>query len=127
MPSRLIAAKELAEIFKALGHADRVRLIEELRGGERDVATLAEALHLPATRVSQHLALLRSMRLVDQRHAGRRHFYRLEQPDLARWIVAGLDFVEARAAVAPLASVEAARRIWSEDEPAGSSGRTNTN
>ena len=57
MPSRLIVSRELADLLKLLAHADRLRLIEELRLGEKDVTSLAIALQLPATRVSQHLAL----------------------------------------------------------------------
>ena len=35
MPSRLIVSRELADLLKLLAHADRLRLIEELRLGER--------------------------------------------------------------------------------------------
>ena len=43
MPSRQLVAKELGEVFKVLAHPDRIRLIEELRSGEKDVNTLAAA------------------------------------------------------------------------------------
>ena len=52
--------RELADLFRLLAHADRLRLIEELRAGEKDVTSLAHALDLPATRISQHLAQLRA-------------------------------------------------------------------
>ncbi|MEO0983589.1 MAG: metalloregulator ArsR/SmtB family transcription factor [Pseudomonadota bacterium] len=112
MPSRIPVAKELAEIFKALSHPDRVRLIEELRGSEQDVNTLAERLDLPGPRVSQHLGLLRAQRLVDERRDGRRHLYHLTQPEIADWIVSGLDFVEGRLSTLNAETLEAARRLW---------------
>ena len=67
MPSRILVAKELGEIFKVLAHPDRIRLIEELRAGEKDVNTLSERLELPSPRVSQHLSLLRLHRIVAER------------------------------------------------------------
>ena len=113
MPSRQVVAKELAEIFKLIAHPDRIRLIEELRSGEKDVNTLAETLELPGPRVSQHLSLLRAHRIVEERRDGRRHFYNLSQPQIAEWIVDGLDFVEGRGTAVARSSINAARRLWS--------------
>lgn len=116
MPSRTLIAKELAEIFKMLANADRVRLIEELRGGELDVNTLAGRLDLPGPRVSQHLSLLRAHRFVEERRDGRHHYYHLTQPEIADWIINGLDFVEARSGGVPKSKIKAARRLW-QNEP----------
>ncbi len=113
MPSRLIVAKELTEVFKVIAHADRIRLIEELHRGEMDVNTLARTLSLPGPRVSQHLGLLRAHRIVEERRDGRHHMYKLIQPDIARWIVDGIAFVEGRGNVIPQSKINAARRLWS--------------
>lgn len=113
MPGRQLVAKELAEIFKIIAHPDRIRLIEELRAGEKDVNTLAELLDLPGARVSQHLSLLRAHRLVEERRDGRHHFYHLIQPEIAGWIIDGLDFVEGRMAGPAKSSINQARRLWS--------------
>jgi DNA-binding transcriptional ArsR family regulator len=117
MSSRIVVARELSEIFKLLSHPDRIRLVEELRRGEADVNSLHEALGLPATRVSQHLALLRAQKIVAERRDGRRHLYHLTQPEFARWIVDGLAFIETRAAGAgeARAALESARRLWTAD------------
>lgn len=117
MPARILVAKELAEIFKLISHADRIRLIEELRSGERDVNTLATALGLSGPRVSQHLGLLRSHRIVSERREGRHHFYRLSQPEIAGWIVDGLSFLERRGRGVPEAQISDVRRFWSTEEP----------
>ena len=113
MPSRQVVAKELAEVFKIIAHPDRIRMIEELRTGEKDVNTLAESLELPGPRVSQHLSLLRAHRLVEERRDGRHHFYHLIQPEIAGWIVDGLDFVEGRLAGPAKSSINRVRRLWS--------------
>lgn len=115
MPSRLIIAKELAEVFKVIAHADRIRLIEELHRGEMDVSTLAENLGLPGSRVSQHLSLLRAHRIVEERRDGRHHLYKLIQPEIARWIVDGIAFVEGRGNAVSKSKINAARRLWSGD------------
>ncbi|MEM6639966.1 MAG: metalloregulator ArsR/SmtB family transcription factor [Pseudomonadota bacterium] len=115
MPSRTIAAKELATIFKVVGHPDRVRMIEELRAGEKDVNTLVKSLDLPGPRVSQHLSLLRAHRMVEERRDGRHHFYHLSQPEIAGWITEGLNFVEGRMSVNSTA-IAAARELWSTED-----------
>lgn len=115
MPSRQIIAKELAEVFRVIAHADRIRLIEELHRGEMGVNTLAETLSLPGPRVSQHLSLLRAHRIVEERRDGRHHLYKLIQPELARWIVDGIAFVEGRTNAVPKSKINAARRLWSDD------------
>ena len=60
MPYRLLAACELAEFLRALAHPRRIQILEELRRGERDVASLAEATGLAHSSVSQHLMVLRT-------------------------------------------------------------------
>ncbi len=112
MPNRLVVAKELADIFKVIAHPDRIRLIEELRTGEQDVNSLANALQLPGPRVSQHLALMRANRIVEERRDGRHHFYHLIQPQIAGWIVEGVDFVEGRMNGVTKSQIKSVRRLW---------------
>lgn len=119
MPSRLVVAKELAEIFKVVAHPDRIRIIEELSADEVDVNGLAERLDLSGPRVSQHLNQLRVHRLVGERREGRRHFYSLLQPEIAVWIVDALDFVEGRGTTIPKAKLNSVRRLWSQGEGSG--------
>jgi DNA-binding transcriptional ArsR family regulator len=117
MPSRLIVSRELADLLKLLAHPDRLRMIEELRLGEKDVTGIAEALALPATRVSQHLALLRAQRLVEERRDGRSHFYRLVHPHLAAWIVDALQFVDIRNRLDEGDHIDSVRALWSTQAP----------
>ena len=113
MPSRQVVAKELSEIFKILAHPDRVRIIEELGAGEQDVNSLVEQLDLPGPRVSQHLAMMRAHRVVEERREGRHHHYRLIQPEIANWIVEGLNFIEGRLGGLDPSAIESARKLWS--------------
>lgn len=79
----------MAELFKALGHPDRVRLVEELSDSEKDVNTLCESLGVRQARISQHLAVLRANHVVEDRKEGRHVLYRLATPALAAWLLLG--------------------------------------
>lgn len=59
-----------SELFRALGHELRVRLLEELREGERSVGELQERLGVGGSNVSQHLAVLRNQGIVVARREG---------------------------------------------------------
>jgi DNA-binding transcriptional ArsR family regulator len=110
----MMAARELADIFKVLAHPDRIRVIEELGRGEKDVNTLVELLDLPGPRVSQHLSMMRAHRIVEERRDGRHHYYHLMQPEIAAWIVEGLEFVEGRLTGVSKSAINTARKLWSQ-------------
>lgn len=120
MPARLLVTKELSKFLGVLSHPHRIRIVEELRNEERDVNFLESVLGISHARVSQHLALMRSHRLVTERRQGRRVFYRLFQPELATWLLEGLKFIERdiEAAQGIREAVEQVKAIWTEkDEP----------
>lgn len=94
MPHRVLVTKELAEFLGALSHPHRIRIIEELRDGERDVSSLQQALGISHSGVSQHLMVLRANRLVSERREGRRVFYQLRQPEIAGWLLEATRFLE---------------------------------
>jgi DNA-binding transcriptional ArsR family regulator len=94
MPHRAVVAKELAGLLGVLSHPQRIRIIEELRDGERDVKSIQAALGISHSGVSQHLMQLRAHRLVSERRDGRQVFYHLRQPDLARWLTEAMRFIE---------------------------------
>ena len=114
MPARDVAAHELSKLMSVLSHPQRIRIVEELQGGEIDVNTLSERLGTSHSRVSQQLALLRSHRLVVERREGRHVYYRLVEPKLARWVMAGLEFLESDLArgAAQKDVLEEARSLW---------------
>ena len=90
MPHSLQGFK--AELFKALGHPVRIRILEFLRSGERTVSDLQGLLDLESSTVSQQLALLRARDLVTGRKQGTSVYYSVVDPlifdllDVARQI-----------------------------------------
>lgn len=69
-----------AELFKALGHPVRIRILELLRDGERTVTQLQEALEIETSSVSQQLAQLRARQLVTGRKDGTSVYYSVVDP-----------------------------------------------
>ena len=114
MPVRDIASRELAKLFAVFAHPDRVRIVEELGAGEKDVNTIQAVLGVSHSRTSQNLAILRANRVVVERRDGRRVLYRLAQPELAKWALDGLRFIagEAEASGMRMTAIEEARQIW---------------
>ena len=71
----------LAEIAKALAHAHRLELLEQLGQGERSVEELAARSNLTFANTSRHLQILRRFRLVDARRIGKHVLYTLAAED----------------------------------------------
>lgn len=115
MPSRRLVAKHLGELMRVLSHPDRIQIVQLLAAvGEHSVASIAEDLDLPATRVSQHLATLKAHRLVDERSDGRRRIYTLTVKKIAPWLVDGVDFVVDRFEEVTPEQGEDAKKLWIE-------------
>jgi rhodanese-related sulfurtransferase/biotin operon repressor len=68
---------QFATVAKALGHPQRLELIEHLAQGPRSVDALAAKLGLPIANVSQHLQTLRRAGLVQAERDGKFVNYRL--------------------------------------------------
>ena len=98
MAPRLV--ERLAETFRALGDPTRVRILDALSRTELCVCDLADRLGLSESAVSHQLRLLRSLRLVRSRRAGRLVFYTLDDDHITRLFAQGLEHVR-EAAVAP--------------------------
>jgi hypothetical protein len=71
---------ELLDLFKALAHESRLRLLGLVAQREHSVQELALRVDLNEPTVSHHLAMLRAVGLVRQRPDGNTHWYALE-PD----------------------------------------------
>ena len=72
------AGARLRELGRALGDATRIRVLQELKGGERMLPELCAVLDAPRTTLLHHLALLRGAGLVDLSvTAGEPNVYRL--------------------------------------------------
>lgn len=64
--------------------------------------------------VSQNLAILRARHLVRERREGRHVHYSLSNPDLAKWLLHGLRFLEGGLTYHEdmKSAVDDARRLW---------------
>lgn len=68
---------EFARVARALGHPNRLEIVEHLAQGERGVETLAAAVSLSVANASQHLQQLKGAGLVAARRDGKSIIYRL--------------------------------------------------
>lgn len=68
-----------ARVFHALSEPTRLRLVDLLRGGERCVCELTDALEAGQSRLSFHLKALKDAGIVLDRREGRWIYYRLNQ------------------------------------------------
>ncbi len=73
-----------AEFFKALAHPLRIRIIDELRGGEVGVNDLCARLDAEQSTLSQQLAILRHRNLVSARKDGLNVLYSIRDPEIFR-------------------------------------------
>lgn len=69
-----------ARIIKALGHASRLLMIDELSLGERCVCELRDLVGADLSTVSKHLSVLKNAGLVEDEKRGTQVFYRLKVP-----------------------------------------------
>ncbi|MEO6211579.1 MAG: metalloregulator ArsR/SmtB family transcription factor [Gemmatimonadaceae bacterium] len=77
-PSTLTANPAYAaSLFHALSDVTRLEIIEKLRGGERCVCELTDALDAAQSRLSFHLRVLKEAGLVTDRKEGRWSYYAL--------------------------------------------------
>ena len=66
---------ELADFFKIFGDGTRIRILQLLLAGEKNVGELAEALDMSQSAVSHQLRILRQNDLVKYRKEGKTVFY----------------------------------------------------
>ncbi|MEO2064935.1 ArsR family transcriptional regulator [Thermovibrio guaymasensis] len=71
---------KIAEIFKALGHPTRLRILEYLSEGERCVKDIWQELGIPQPTVSQHINTLREVGIISCRKEGVKTCYKIEMP-----------------------------------------------
>ena len=67
----------MADVFQVLADPTRRRIVEVLRGGERSVGELVEAVDIGQPGVSRQLAILEDAEFVTVRPDGRRRYYAL--------------------------------------------------
>jgi rhodanese-related sulfurtransferase/DNA-binding transcriptional ArsR family regulator len=79
---------QFAAVAKALGHAHRLELLEQLAQGERVVEVLAQRTGLSIANASQHLQHMRRVGIVANRREGKFVYYRLTDDSVLELLAA---------------------------------------
>lgn len=74
----------VARRFRVLGEAYRLRILQELEGGERSVGELVASLDGNQPNVSKHLQILCDAGLIGRRREGTSIFYAISDPMVFR-------------------------------------------
>jgi DNA-binding transcriptional ArsR family regulator len=90
--------EQLARVAKAIGHANRLELLEFVAQGPRGVDELASMTRLSVANTSKHLQELRRAGLVRARKEGLRVFYEVAGPDVVDLLGALSTVAESRVA-----------------------------
>jgi ArsR family transcriptional regulator len=77
-----------AELFRTLGHPVRIRVLELLLDGPKQVRELLAEIDVEPSNLSQQLAVLRRADLVSSSREGATVLYRLSTPDVAELMAA---------------------------------------
>jgi rhodanese-related sulfurtransferase/DNA-binding transcriptional ArsR family regulator len=104
-PKRALFA-QFAVVAKALAHAHRLEILEQIAQGERSVEVLAERAGLSVANASQHLQQMRQAGILAARREGKFVFYRLADDSV-------LDLLAALRRIAERNSAEVERLIRS--------------
>ncbi len=89
----LYAAK--ADLFRALGHPARIRILELLVEDERPVSGLLDETGLEASTLSQHLAVIKRTGLVESSRKGNVVTYRITDPSVEQFLAAARNVLAA--------------------------------
>ena len=87
-------AEMKASIFTALGHTNRIRILEFLRNGEQCVCEIHPELGLEQSNLSRHLKALSQAGLVQSRRQGVSIYYRIADPRVFEVIDAAAHIVK---------------------------------
>jgi DNA-binding transcriptional ArsR family regulator len=71
-----------AALCQTMSNANRLRIVRALRGGPRCVASIADDTKLTPSKVSQHLAVLRSRGIVAGTRRGSEIIYQIANPKI---------------------------------------------
>jgi DNA-binding transcriptional ArsR family regulator len=85
---------ELAEIFRALGDPTRAKIVYGLLYQDLRTCDLAELTGISDSAVSQHVRILRGLRLVRSRRSGKHVFHSLDDAHIAILLQVGLSHVQ---------------------------------
>jgi len=71
------SARTASELLKLLGHPDRLMVLCQLKAGEQSVGELSESVGIKQSALSQHLARMRHLGVVESRRDAQTIYYSL--------------------------------------------------
>jgi DNA-binding transcriptional ArsR family regulator len=77
---------KISEIFKALGHPTRVKIVKFLSSGEKCVKDIWQELEIPQPTASQHINILKNAGIISYRREGVKTCYKVEMPTVIQII-----------------------------------------
>jgi DNA-binding transcriptional ArsR family regulator len=96
-PGEIIASRPLseikAELFRALAHPGRVRILEILRDGARTVSELIPLIGLEPSHLSHQLAVLRRAHVVTSRREAAHAVYAIADPEIVELLAVARRFL----------------------------------
>lgn len=90
------AYQDVAEIFRVLGDPTRVRILDAISREELCVCDISAVLKMTPSAVSHHLRMLRNLRLVRHRRAGKKVYYFLKDGHVTVLLSQALNHVRHR-------------------------------
>ena len=93
VPLTLEIGQQVAETFSAMGDPSRALILLNLSRQERCVSDLAALLGISESATSQHLRLLRALRLVRARRQGRNVYYSLDDHHVRQLLTVCMEHV----------------------------------
>ncbi|MGL6197152.1 MAG: ArsR/SmtB family transcription factor [Thermoguttaceae bacterium] len=84
--SETLSVEQKAEIFKALAHPTRLRIVEKLGEGEQCVCVLLEMFEIDFSTISRHLSVLKNAGVVVCDKRGKNVYYSLTCPCLIQFL-----------------------------------------
>jgi DNA-binding transcriptional ArsR family regulator len=88
--------KRQARLLKALANETRLKIIDRLNNGECNVGELVRLIGSDQSTVSKHLAVLRSVGIVDDDRRGNTVFYRLLTPCVVNFFSCAAEVIRER-------------------------------
>ncbi|MCQ4936210.1 MULTISPECIES: ArsR/SmtB family transcription factor [Anaerotignum] len=86
--------RDVAEFFKVFGDVTRIRLLQSLLAGEKNVGELADCLEMSQSAVSHQLRVLRQNLLVKYRKEGKTVFYSLDDEHVQTILEQGMTHIQ---------------------------------
>lgn len=85
-----------SELFKALSNPVRIRILDELRTGEKTVSEIRDKLEIELPNVSQQLTVLKTNNLVFARKQGVNIYYSCANPKLFKLLDVAKEIFQAQ-------------------------------